>query len=975
MKHRCESGHYQLRRLLSLLVLFFGFMTSGGLAQDILINENIQDWEPQPYGNHTQEIDVDGSTGTVIMTDALVDPTAAASGTGSAGFVQLRASDLGILELPEVHSVSRVEFSISSIASQRSIHLERLVGSDWVNVVTFTGIGSVAQTYTHFVDLDESVKLRLTDAGNTVRVHDIIIRSYETDPEDADVPFSTNFGIAERWDLITAAASYGHKAYSEGGWRFQSTNAVRGAAAESYGGSDYSFRDRGIFTVRNIGEVDDMSGFTLQLRDWMESPGVTRSINVSFDSGDTWTTVGTIDKEWFDAPQVYQQFLHYFEDSEDFDEGELVIQIDGGNETNTSRINIGQFQALIESDDALLSVMPTTLSGFIYRVDEGPSEAQSFQVSGEDLDGSDVIVAAPANFEVSENEAGPFGPEVTLTAFYEDTEIIWVRLEDDLPFGPYSGNVTISGGGADPVTVSLNGEVLERDMEEDASVEIAGSAGWRMLSVPVQGVTVADLAVQNQVQGIPGIAALYGDDAPGGIETAGPNIYTSYESGWKTPANVSAEIEVGKGLIWYLYNNDSGVSKPLPFTLSATGTIPVSDTPIDLHTSTESVADGEGGTVTVAFNLLGNPFASDLDITGIAGWADGGSLNSAIVQVWENDEAGWQAGIGHQGEWVLVGGGHNNNRLAAWQGFMLENDDAAKIEVPVSAKTDGATFLKQQKHALKRLIFTLDGENTETNIRTHDAAFLVFSGDADEGWDLLDATQLTPLAGSFATLSFVGERDGDEVLKVQESRPVGFEGRFEIPMAFNAHNMSGDFAIHWNGLSQLPSEWQVNLADLHTGQSVNLREVPEYTFSYGSNRVQQKKVEAGAGAGLPQIKPLTLSADDDGDDGIRFRLIVDSEPVSTEIPGDVPKELALAQNYPNPFNPATVISYALPEQAHVRISVYDLTGRRISTLVNEEQSPGSFEVIWDASGLASGMYIYRLEAAGQTLTQRMTLIK
>ena len=90
---------------------------------------------------------------------------------------------------------------------------------------------------------------------------------------------------------------------------------------------------------------------------------------------------------------------------------------------------------------------------------------------------------------------------------------------------------------------------------------------------------------------------------------------------------------------------------------------------------------------------------------------------------------------------------------------------------------------------------------------------------------------------------------------------------------------------------------------------------------------------------------------------------------------DLPSELALHQNYPNPFNPSTVIAYQIPEETHVRLNVYDVAGRRVSALVDEMQPPGEYRVNWDATEMASGIYIYRLSASGHTLTRRMTLIR
>jgi hypothetical protein len=91
---------------------------------------------------------------------------------------------------------------------------------------------------------------------------------------------------------------------------------------------------------------------------------------------------------------------------------------------------------------------------------------------------------------------------------------------------------------------------------------------------------------------------------------------------------------------------------------------------------------------------------------------------------------------------------------------------------------------------------------------------------------------------------------------------------------------------------------------------------------------------------------------------------------------DTPGTVTLKQNYPNPFNPSTVISYTLNSSTNVSLNVYDITGRKIATLVNERQTAGVQEVSFDASSLASGVYIYRLQTTeGSTLTKKMILVK
>jgi hypothetical protein len=81
----------------------------------------------------------------------------------------------------------------------------------------------------------------------------------------------------------------------------------------------------------------------------------------------------------------------------------------------------------------------------------------------------------------------------------------------------------------------------------------------------------------------------------------------------------------------------------------------------------------------------------------------------------------------------------------------------------------------------------------------------------------------------------------------------------------------------------------------------------------------------------------------------------------------------LFQNYPNPFNPTTAISYKLLALSNVDLSIYNLLGQKVATLVSEKQSAGKYEVHWDASGLSSGVYFYRL-STGQGFTQTRKLV-
>lgn len=89
----------------------------------------------------------------------------------------------------------------------------------------------------------------------------------------------------------------------------------------------------------------------------------------------------------------------------------------------------------------------------------------------------------------------------------------------------------------------------------------------------------------------------------------------------------------------------------------------------------------------------------------------------------------------------------------------------------------------------------------------------------------------------------------------------------------------------------------------------------------------------------------------------------------------IPEEFSLSQNYPNPFNPSTVISYGLPVDANINISIYNLLGKKVSTLVNEFQPAGSYNVTFNAANLPSGTYIYTINAGTYVSSRKMVLMK
>ena len=98
-------------------------------------------------------------------------------------------------------------------------------------------------------------------------------------------------------------------------------------------------------------------------------------------------------------------------------------------------------------------------------------------------------------------------------------------------------------------------------------------------------------------------------------------------------------------------------------------------------------------------------------------------------------------------------------------------------------------------------------------------------------------------------------------------------------------------------------------------------------------------------------------------------------PTSVQNPDNLPVEFSLMQNFPNPFNPSTTIRYQIAERSMVRLAVYDILGREVALLVNEEKPTGSYEVQFDRSGLSSGVYFYKFAAGSFVQAHTMIILK
>ncbi|MBI5471184.1 MAG: T9SS type A sorting domain-containing protein [Ignavibacteriae bacterium] len=140
-----------------------------------------------------------------------------------------------------------------------------------------------------------------------------------------------------------------------------------------------------------------------------------------------------------------------------------------------------------------------------------------------------------------------------------------------------------------------------------------------------------------------------------------------------------------------------------------------------------------------------------------------------------------------------------------------------------------------------------------------------------------------------------------------------------------------------------------------------------------ANMVFQEDPQPGSSAFGNDGSPLARSRQ-------RFMRIGDPTAVGSVV--ETPREFRLYQNYPNPFNPSTTFKFQIPDGSghrpntnHVTLKVFDMLGREVATVVNEEMGPGNYEKVFDGTNLASGVYLYRLNAGDFSQTKKLLLIR
>ena len=337
------------------------------------------------------------------------------------------------------------------------------------------------------------------------------------------------------------------------------------------------------------------------------------------------------------------------------------------------------------------------------------------------------------------------------------------------------------------------------------------------------------------------------------------------------------------------------------------------------------------------WNMIGVPFNFDVR------WDDCSRSSDSVGTVWYYDSVN-----GAQMDYSL---------LKPWKGYWILNTDTATQTLIIPPKKAEESVSKPIHDGL--LAHTEDGSwlikisASAEKCRDMDNYMGVRTG-ARNGRDKYDRFEPPVITDSFVRIT-VGcdEETADKAVYAADIRQPGEDG-YVWYADCTTRNLSENVTLTWLCHSPLPQGWDAYLFDLYEGTSVNMKSVSSLEVKPIDSKLSTRRFKVIAGT----------------------REFIESE--SGGIPLG-PVSFSLQQNYPNPFNPETTIRYSISKRTTVKLMVYNMLGQVVRILRDKEQKAGFHTVVWDGRdtmgrAVSSGVYVYKISAAGKTLSRKMVIV-
>ncbi len=471
---------------------------------------------------------------------------------------------------------------------------------------------------------------------------------------------------------------------------------------------------------------------------------------------------------------------------------------------------------------------------------------------------------------------------------------------------------------------------------------ISGDSGFRMMSSPVAGQIYSDLLDELWTQGMTGADAINGTANLWVLNGyTGTQSFTALDD--ISSSGSGASLSSGVGFLFFVFSDtDNDGGDDLPTTISVVG---------KLNNSSATV----GSIADTKYALLGNPYATTIDFDELT-FTD----IDASTSVWDDATSDYKT-------WnrTSASGDLSNGLIAPYQGFWVQaNGGIGEVTIETADKSGTAgTFYR-----------TLDDNNRgqavfNASSNGHSSSnYLSFYEGGTVGADEGESELLLPFqASSRVVMMSVVEGEAHKI----SSYPYDHEGTVSVPFDVmhltleetNYVTVAEEVTLTWN-LEELPDHMELVLMDNATDVETHLGQESEYVFTTEPKGSFSATYYDGPIGTYPVVGEP------------RFTLTVVYSALTTN-DDMMPKEFALHQVYPNPFNPSTTISFDIPAQTHSNASlrIYDITGRLVATLVDEQLAPGTHTLQWQPVNLSSGLYIVQLKAGEKIFNQKITFIK